>query len=209
QTKPVPNARGHIIATNRIHNTGNQALITATGDIGISANQTRNTKQASIDAQSLNTNTLTNTDSIIALDEMHWQLTSFDNSKGSITAKDGMVIGSESAIINTGGSLTSGTDITLVAKDNIINQGGSITAAKQPDITAKELQNGGSITADTLFITQQADYTHTDDDKLIANNLTLTTDGKLVNLSQLTANQDLTLNANHIDHTQTGSITSG
>ncbi|WP_327037478.1 DUF637 domain-containing protein [Moraxella canis] len=209
QTKPVPNARGHIIATNRIHNTGNQALITATGDIGISANQTSNTKQASIDAQSLNTNTLTNTDSKIALDEMHWQLTSFDNSKGSITAKDGMVIGSESTIINTGGSLTSGTDITLIAKDSIINQDGTMTAVKQADITAKELQNGGAITADTLTITQLADYTHTDQDKLVANRLAFTTSGKLINQSQLTAGQTLTLNANHIDNTQAGIITSG
>lgn len=209
QTKPVPTARGHIIATNRIHNTGNQALITATGDIGISANQTSNTKQASIDAQSLNTNTLTNTDSKIALDEINWQLTSFDNTKGSITAKNGMVIGSESAIINTGGSLTSGTDITLVAKDRIINQDGIITAVKQADITAKELQNGGAIQADAIAITQQVDHTHTDQDKLVANRLAFTTSGKLINQSQLTAGQTLTLNANHIDNTQTGIITSG
>ena len=209
QTKPVPTARGHIIATNRIHNTGDQALITATGDIGISANQTSNTKQASIDAQSLNTNTLTNTDSKIALDEINWQLTSFDNTKGSITAKNGMVIGSESAIINTGGSLTSGTDITLVAKDRIINQDGIITAVKQADITAKELQNGGAIQADAIAITQQVDHTHTDQDKLVANRLAFTTSGKLINQSQFTAGQTLTLNANHIDNTQAGIITSG
>lgn len=109
-----------------------------------------------------------------------------------------MVIGSESTIINAESSLTSGGDMTLANKDNIINQGGSITAVEQADITAKELQNGGVIAADTLTITQEADYTHTNDDKLIANSLTLTTAGKLVNLSQLTANYDLTLNASHI-----------
>lgn len=205
----VPNADGYIIATNRINNTGDQALITATGDITITANQTSNTKQASIDAQSLNTNTLTNTDSKIALDEINWQLKSFDNTKGSITAKNGMVIGSESAIINTGGSLTSGTDITLVAKDRIINQDGIITAVKQADITAKELQNGGAIQADAIAITQQVDHTHTDQDKLVANRLAFTTSGKLINQSQFTAGQTLTLNANHIDNTQAGIITSG
>ena len=205
----VPNADGYIIATNRFNNTGDQALITATGDITITANQTSNTKQASIDAQSLNTNTLTNTDSKIALDEINWQLTSFDNTKGSITAKNGMVIGSESAIINTGGSLTSGTDITLVAKDRIINQDGIITAVKQADITANELQNGGAIQADAIAITQQVDHTHTDQDKLVANRLAFTTSGKLINQSQFTAGQTLTLNANHIDNTQAGIITSG
>ena len=205
----VPNADGYIIATNRFNNTGDQALITATGDITITANQTSNTKQASIDAQSLNTNTLTNTDSKIALDEINWQLTSFDNTKGSITAKNGMVIGSESAIINTGGSLTSGTDITLVAKDRIINQDGIITAVKQADITANELQNGGAIQADAIAITQQLDHTHTDQDKLVANRLAFTTSGKLINQSQFTAGQTLTLNANHIDNTQAGIITSG
>ena len=209
QSITVPNADGYIIATNRIHNTGNQALITATGDITITANQTSNTKQASIDAQNLNTNTLTNTDSKIALDEINWQLTSFDNTKGSITAKNGMVIGSESAIINTGGSLTSGTDITLVAKDRIINQDGIITAVKQADITANELQNGGAIQADAIAITQQLDHTHTDQDKLVANRLAFTTSGKLINQSQFTAGQTLTLNANHIDNTQAGIITSG
>ncbi|MDH2274588.1 hypothetical protein, partial [Moraxella porci] len=138
-----------------------------------------------------------------------WQLTRFDNSKGSITARNGMVIDSESAIINTDGSLTSGTDITLIAKDSIINQDGTITAVKQADITAKELQNGGTITADTLTITQQADYTHTDQDKLVANRLAFTTSGKLINQSQLTADHDLTLNAKHIDNTQAGIINSG
>ena len=206
---PVPNSDGYIIATNSISNTGDRALITATGDIIITANQTSNTKQASIDAQSLNTNTLTNTDSKIALDEINWQLTSFDNTKGSITAKNGMVIGSESAIINTGGSLTSGTDITLVAKDRIINQDGIITAVKQADITANELQNGGAIQADAIAITQQLDHTHTDQDKLVANRLAFTTSGKLINQSQFTAGQTLTLNANHIDNTQAGIITSG
>ncbi|QQC29918.1 two-partner secretion domain-containing protein [Moraxella nonliquefaciens] len=209
QSITVPNADGYIIATNRFNNTGDQALITATGDITITANQTSNTKQASIDAQSLNTNTLTNTDSKIALDEINWQLTSFDNTKGSITAKNGMVIGSESAIINTGGSLTSGTDITLVAKDRIINQDGIITAVKQADITANELQNGGAIQADAIAITQQLDHTHTDQDKLVANRLAFTTSGKLINQSQFTAGQTLTLNANHIDNTQAGIITSG
>ncbi|MDH2274602.1 hypothetical protein, partial [Moraxella porci] len=96
QTKPIPTARGHITATSSIHNTGDQAFITATGDIGISADKTSNTKQASIDAATLNTNTLVNTDSKIALDEINWQLTRFDNSKGSITARNGMVIDSES-----------------------------------------------------------------------------------------------------------------
>ncbi|UXZ04802.1 hemagglutinin repeat-containing protein [Moraxella nasicaprae] len=205
----TPNANGHITASQSLTNTGNQALITATGDISINADKTHNTKQASIDAATLNTNTLVNTDSKIALDDINWQLTRFDNSKGSITAKDGMVIGSESAIINTGGSLTSGGDMTLIAKDRIINQDGTITAVKQADITAKEVQNGGSITADTLTITQQADYAHTDQDKLVANRLAFTTSGKLINQSQLTAGHDLTLNAKHIDNSQTGIITSG
>lgn len=205
---PVPSADGFIIAKS-LTNTNDQALITATGDITITANQTSNTKQASIDAQSLNTNTLTNTNSKIALDEINWQLTSFDNTKGSITAKNGMVIGSSSDMINTGGSLTSGTDITLVAKGRIINQDGIITAVKQADITANELQNGGAIQADAIAITQQLDHTHTDQDKLVANRLAFTTSGKLINQSQFTAGQTLTLNANHIDNTQAGIITSG
>ena len=120
-----------------------------------------------------------------------------------------MVIDSESAIINTGGSLTSGTDITLIAKDRIINQDGIIKAVKQADITAKELQNGGVIQADAIAITQQLDHTHTDQDKLVANRLAFTTSGKLINQSQFTAGQTLTLNANHIDNTQAGIITSG
>lgn len=209
QTKPTPTAHGHIIATNSIHNTGNQALISATGDISISANQTSNTNQASIDVQSLNTNALVNTDSKIALDDINWQLSSFDNSKGGVTARDGMAISSQSTIINTQGKLASSGDMTLIAKDSIINQDGTITAVKQADINAKELQNGGIITADTLAITQEVDYTHTDQDKLVANRLAFTTSGKLINQSQLTAGQTLTLNANHIDNTQAGSITSG
>ncbi|VEG13338.1 two-partner secretion domain-containing protein [Moraxella cuniculi] len=197
QSIPVPSADGFITAKS-LTNTNDQALITATGDISITANQTKNTNQASIDAQTLNTKTLTNTDSKIALDTVNWQLTSFDNSKGDISAKDGMVIDSESTIINAEGSLTSGGDMILIAKDSIINQDGTITAVKQADITAKELQNGGTITADTLTITQQADYTHTDQDKLVANRLAFTTSGKLINQSQFTADQDLTLNANDI-----------
>ncbi|OOS08052.1 filamentous hemagglutinin [Moraxella cuniculi DSM 21768] len=197
QSIPVPSADG-FITTKSLTNTNEQALITATGDINITAKQTKNTNQASIDAQTLNTKTLANTDSKIALDDIHWQLTSFDNSKGSITARNGMVIDSGSGIDNTQGSLLSGGDMILIAKDNISNQGGSITAAKQADITAKELQNGGSIAADALTITQEVDYTHTDQDKLVANRLAFTTSGKLINQSQFTADHDLTLNANDI-----------
>ncbi|WP_066805397.1 two-partner secretion domain-containing protein, partial [Moraxella oblonga] len=200
---------GFMNVAKSLNNTGDKALITGAGNISITANKTHNTKQASIDATSLNTNTLVNTDSKIALDDIHWQLSRFDNSKGSITAKDGMVIDSGSNIINTGGSLTSGGDMTLIAKDRIINQDGTITAVKQADITAQELQNAGTITADTLNIAQETDYIHTNQDKLIANHLTLTTDGKLINQSQLIAHQNLTLHANHIDNTQAGTISSG
>lgn len=82
-------------------------------------------------------------------------------------------------------------------------------SANHTSIDTKDLQNGGIIQADVLTIKQQADYTHTDNDKLLANRLTLATDGKIINQSQLTANQDLTLGANHIDNTQTGTIKSG
>lgn len=104
-TKPilVPSADGFITAKS-LTNTNDQALITATGDIHLAANQTKNTHQASIDSQTLNTKTLTNTDSKIALDDIHWQLTHFDNSKGDISAKDGMVIDSESTTINSEGA---------------------------------------------------------------------------------------------------------
>ncbi|MDH2274564.1 hypothetical protein, partial [Moraxella porci] len=185
QTKPVPTARGHITATNSIHNTGSQALITATGDIGISADKTSNTKQASIDVQSLNTNTLVNTDSKIALDEINWQLTRFDNSQGSITARNGMVIDSGSDMINTGGQLsaadtvalsavgvldntqgviTSGGDLTVASSDVVnhkgliaSNKGATLTTTNTLDNTQGKILSSHSITIDTKDFTNKGE----------------------------------------------------
>ncbi|WP_294034524.1 filamentous hemagglutinin N-terminal domain-containing protein, partial [uncultured Moraxella sp.] len=232
QTKPVPTARGHITATSSIHNTGSQALITATGDIGISANQTSNTKQASIDVQSLNTNTLVNTDSKIALDDINWQLSRFDNSKGSITARNGMVIDSGSDMINTGGQLSatgtvalsavgaldntqgvivSGGD-TAISTDGVNNQAGTIMSTGNVSIASKD-----KLTNDKGVISAQANTTlsvgtalSNHDGNIFGNQHLTIYSQDLTNSGQVYGGKSTTLTTSQtLSNSQTGLIASG
>ncbi|MDH2274542.1 beta strand repeat-containing protein, partial [Moraxella porci] len=232
QTKPIPTARGHITATSSIHNTGSQALITATGDIGISADKTSNTKQASIDVQSLNTNTLVNTDSKIALDDIRWQLTRFDNSKGSITARNGMAIDSGSDMINTGGQLSATDAVTLsavgmldntqgvivsggdtvISADGVNNQAGAIMSTGHVSVASKD-----KLTNDKGVISAQANTTLSvgtalsNHDGNVFGNQHLTIHSQdLTNSGQVYGGKSTTLTAlRTLDNTQAGLIASG
>ncbi|WP_029103690.1 two-partner secretion domain-containing protein, partial [Moraxella caprae] len=226
----TPSANGFISTTKSLNNTGDKALITATGDIGITANQTRNTHQASIDAQSFTTNTLANTDSKIALDDIHWQLTSFDNSKGDISAKDGMVIESGSTIINAEGSLTSGGDMVLVAKNEFNNSDGVTQSAGGASITASSIINNQGMIHSAHALTLSADGTLTNNDGVISGtqNTTVATktaidnaDGRIQSHGKLSINtrqlnstgtiyaaQDTAITASHINNEQAGLIAS-
>lgn len=247
QATNSPSANGFINATNIINNTGDKAQIKANGDIIITADNTNNTNRSSIEATSLTTNTLTNTHSKIALDDINWQLTSFDNTKGDLTTKDTMVITSQSAIINTKGNLASGGDMVLTAKtqlDNtggviqsgdkftvvlsdVLNHQGLITSNKQASLTATntldnsqgqilanqsvainttDFNNRGEIAARTVAIQAQTDIDHTKNDTLTAQNLSLSTRGKITNSDKLVAGSKLHLQAGNIDNNSSASL---
>lgn len=148
----IPSTNGYIKADNAINNTGGSyttsAKILANGEITITADKTSNTNKSSIDVATLNTKSVTNTDSKIALDNIDWQLDSFDNSKGDLTARDDMTIVSQSGIVNTEGKLASGGAIQLNAQgklDNtngVIQSGGNLTTA-----SSDVLNNKGLITS--------------------------------------------------------------
>ncbi|AKG15992.2 filamentous hemagglutinin N-terminal domain-containing protein [Moraxella bovoculi] len=226
----TPSANGFISTTKSLNNTGDKALITATGDTHITANQTSNTNQASIDAQTLKTNTLANTDSKIALDNIHWQLTSFDNSKGDIISRQDMAIDSESTIINTAGSLTSGGDMVLVAKNEFNNSDGVVQSTGDVSVAASKVTNNQGIIHSAHALTLSADGILTNNDGVIGGtqNTTITaktaidnTDGRIqsngklsINTQQLNstgtiyAAQDTAITANHINNEQAGLIAS-
>ncbi|WP_228707388.1 two-partner secretion domain-containing protein [Moraxella lacunata] len=226
----TPSANGFISTTKSLNNTGDKALITATGDTHITANQTSNTNQASIDAQTLNTNTLANTDSKIALDNIHWQLTSFDNSKGDIISRQDMAIDSESTIINTAGSLTSGGDMVLVAKNEFNNSDGVVQSTGDVSVAASKVINNQGVIHGAHALTINANGTLKNNAGVIsgAQNTTITaktaidntdgriqSDGKLnVNAQQLNstgtiyAAQDTAITASHINNEQAGLIAS-
>ncbi|STZ10181.1 Hemolysin precursor [Moraxella caviae] len=210
QTKPIPNARGHIIATNSIHNTGDQALITATGDIGISADKTSNTKQASIDVQSLNTNTLVNTDSKIALDDINWQLSRFDNSKGNITARNGMAIDSGSDMINTGGQLSATDAVTLSAVGMLDNTQGVIVSGGDTVISADGVNNQAGAIMSTGHVSVASKDKLTNDKGVISAqaNTTLSVGTALSNHDgNVFGNQHLTIHSQ--DLTNSGQVYGG
>ncbi|AKG07079.1 hypothetical protein AAX06_01555 [Moraxella bovoculi] len=130
------------------------------------------------------------------------------NFNQSTSSADNISLSAQADIHHNQATTIANNKLSLKNTSAIYNQDG-VLSANHTSIDTKDLQNGGIIQADVLTIKQQADYTHTDNDKLLANRLTLATDGKIINQSQLTANQDLTLGANHIDNTQTGTIKSG
>ncbi|WP_115368530.1 filamentous hemagglutinin N-terminal domain-containing protein, partial [Moraxella bovis] len=226
----TPSANGFISTTKSLNNTGDKALITATGDTHITANQTNNTNQASIDAQILNTNTFANTDSKIALDNIHWQLTSFDNSKGDIISRQDMAIDSESTIINTAGSLTSGGDMVLVAKNEFNNSDGVVQSTGDVSVAASKVINNQGVIHGAHALTINANGTLKNNAGVIsgAQNTTVATktaidntdgriqsDGKLsINTRQLSstgtiyAAQGTTITASHINNEQAGLIAS-
>ncbi|UYZ77091.1 filamentous hemagglutinin N-terminal domain-containing protein (plasmid) [Moraxella bovis] len=225
----TPSANGFISTTKSLNNTGDKALITATGDTHITANQTSNTNQASIDVQTLNTNTLANTDSKIALDNINWQLTSFDNSKGDIVARDKMVIASQSSIINTEGRLVADS-VVLGAKSELDNGDGVVQSAGDVSVTASKVTNNqgiihgahalminanGILTNNAGVISGAQDTTITAKTAIDNADGRIQSDGKLnINTQQLNstgtiyAAQGTTITASHVNNEQTGLIAS-
>lgn len=271
----TPTHNGFITANKALQNTGDQALITANGDIEVTAHKTNNQNQASIDVAKLNTKILNNTDSKIALDSVNWQLEQFDNTQGSLSAKTQISIDSQSNIINQQGKLISGGDIRLNAQTHLDNNQGTIQAKantqlqgidldnKQGTITgkhislqindvfdnkggqvfahdtleitnssdknltattvidntqgkllsenllnvkAKTLHNQGEIASPTVQISTIDDLTHDNKDTLIANQLSLTSQGSIHNKDRLVASNQLSLNANHLHNSENATI---
>ncbi|STY88584.1 filamentous hemagglutinin N-terminal domain-containing protein [Moraxella bovis] len=118
----------------------------------------------------------------------------------------GFGVNNQGMIAATGSGVQAGTGtLTLDHQGNLVNTG--IASAK--DKVTINTQSHHVRNAGTLLGEQSDIAIDTDNDKLLANNLQFSTDGKIINQSQLTAGQDLTLSANHIDNTQTGTIKSG
>ena len=193
----APVANGSI-TTQTLTNQDKNALIAAAGGIDVAADTSINQNQSSIDVQSLSTKTLSNTNSKLAVNNINWHLTHFDNTQGTLTSKQDIMIATQNSIINQQGILAGNGKLELSTEGDVDNHQGVIQSAQgDAIILAQNIQNSqGSITAsDTLSIMATDTLNNTQGNISAQGDATLTigttlnnTDGSIQSAKALTAN---------------------
>ena len=193
----APVANGSI-ATQTLTNQDKNALIAAAGGIDVAADTSINQNRSSIDVQSLSTKTLSNTNSKLAVNNINWHLTHFDNTQGTLTSKQDIMIAAQNSIINQQGILAGNGKLELSTEGDVDNHQGVIQSAQgDAIILAQNIQNSqGSITAsDTLSIMATDTLNNTQGNISAQGDATLTigttlnnTDGSIQSAKALTAN---------------------
>ena len=127
-----------------------------------------------------------------------------DNTGASIAAKGALNIES-SRLTNTQGSLVSIGNMTINT-GALVNSHGTLQANGNLQVDSTSLTGDGDILAQgNMGVTTQGDVNNTG--RILANgNLQFTTDRNLTNQSQLEAGKALSVSANQIDNTATGTL---
>lgn len=195
------------IQADKIHHAGNitsQTNVVMKGDLGIETTQT-SLVLAGGDATLSSQSDIAHHGRLTALNHLSVDAAQLDLS-GSTNQAANISYASKADIVHQ--HATSGATNGIVINNTngtLSNQQGSI-AAKTVNLDSKALQNGGSIYAKALTIRQIDDYTHTKQDKLIADNLNFNTQGSFTNQGELTANQTLSLTAKSITNDKDATI---
>ena len=169
---PVITRDGNINVGN-LTNTGSAAVkdkartgvIYTNGAITVAADNVLNQDKASLAVSTLNiadNGSASNTDSRLQLDQIDWQLASFDNSKGQIITSGGIALDVNNDIDNTQGTLASSGDIALNAKGDINNSAGLIQSSANLSTDSSNLNNrNGKLTSQgTMIINSRGDLTN-------------------------------------------------
>ncbi|WP_410472329.1 filamentous hemagglutinin N-terminal domain-containing protein [Faucicola mancuniensis] len=188
------------ITANGLANTGVGSLISATKNMTLNVNSidNQNTKQ-DLTKVSLNQGIVAGNDLVI-----HAQ--TLNNIQGQLLANQGIQVAMGQSLTNTNGHIEAKTITTQGSTGNITNAGGVIRA-NETSLSASSISNG-EISGNRLTLNQMVDYTNAKGDKLLANELTITTQGNVNNDGTLSADKQLTVNAKDINNTQTGELVS-
>lgn len=161
---PLPSVtRDGNINAGSLTNTGS---IYTNGKISASADSVVNQGKSSLAVSTLNIadkGSIANTDSRLQLDQIDWQLASFDNSKGQVITNGGITLDAENGINNTQGVLASNGNIALKTKGDINNNAGLIqsNANLSTDSGSLNNNNGKLISQSAVTINSRGDITNT------------------------------------------------
>ena len=170
-----------------VSNFTNTGSLYTNGKINIDALSAVNRSKSSLAAARITiagNGQVTNADSRLQLDQINWQLATFDNSKGQITATKDINIRSADQINNSQGTIAAMGDITLNAGNQLNNTQGTIQSNANLTTNSSELGNTQGI------ITSKG-------------NLTIDANGNLINTKGRTSSEGkLTVKAKDITNDQ-------
>ena len=178
-----PVSRDGTITVSNITNSGS---IYSNSKINTTADSVNNQGKSSLALGRLdiaNSGSLINTDSRVQLENIDWQLASFDNSNSQITATNSINIRTANQINNTQGTIGAIGDISLSAKNQINN-------------------NQGVIQSNANVITNSDDFNNTKGSISSQGNLSIDNRGNLINnQGRLQSDDSLTLNTKGYSNT--------
>ena len=198
---PVITRDGNI----NVGNLTNTGSIYSNGKINVAADSVANQDKASLAVSTLNiadNGSASNTDSRLQLDQIDWQLASFDNSKGQIITSGGIALDVNNDIDNTQGTLASSGDITLNAKGDINNSAGLIqsSANLSTDSSSVNNRNGKLTSQGTMIVNSRGDLTNSNGNISSAKDASI--NSKTINndSGQITAQGILTTNSDSLNN---------
>ena len=198
---PVITRDGNI----NVGNLTNTGSIYSNGKINVAADSVANQDKASLAVSTLNiadNGSASNTDSRLQLDQIDWQLASFDNSKGQIITSGGIALDVNNDIDNTQGTLASSGDITLNAKGDINNSAGLIQSSTNltTDSSSVNNRNGKLTSQGTMIVNSRGDLTNSKGNISSAKDASI--NSKTINndSGQITAQGSLTTNSDSLNN---------
>ena len=197
------------ISAKRIDNQGSNAIITANGGIDVTTQTLANTDKSSIAVNGLQAAIGTNNQNgRLQLDNLNWQLASFNNNQGQIVSKQGIHLTSESPINNNQGILATLGDASIHSDGELTNTEGLIQG-KNTDISAASLDNRqGSIDAKGhLTLNSQGDLINTQGTISAQGDVSIQAVGLNNNQGNITATGQLTTQSQNL--TNSGQIYGG
>ena len=200
---PLPSVtRDGNIDANSLTNTGS---IYSNGKISASADSLVNQDKSSLAVSTFDIadkGSVTNTDSRLQLDQINWQLTNFDNSKGQIITNGGIALDAENGINNTQGVLASNGEIVLKTKDDINNDAGLVQSNSNLSTDSSRLNNnnGKLISQGVVTINSRGDITNTKGEISSVKDTTITSKSLDNDSGQITAQGSLTTNSDSVNN---------
>ena len=180
-------------------------VIYTNGTITVAADSVANQDKSSLAVSTLNiadNGSASNTASRLQLDQIDWQLASFDNSKGQIITSGGIALDLNNDIDNTEGTLASSGDITLNAKGDINNSAGLIQSSTNLTTDSSNLNNrNGKLTSQgTMIVNSRGDLTNSKGSITSAKDASI--NSKTINndSGQITAQGILTTNSDSLNN---------